>query len=396
MQIYIYRGKEEFGPYSVEAVVEYVRQGVFQLQDFACYAGMAEWKTVRDLLGIMSVSESPRRTTIQEFLPMSESGRIRASTTMLNDLPPLPVRARRRKRRIGMIVMSIIVVLIILIVLGCIYVRRNSAGDIGGRYPVIVSSVLGKPANEAAPATSSSSPAPAVASAPAIAKESAAPAAPALAAPSAVALAESSAAPATTVPGIAKVTLPIPSHAPVAASSPAPAAAAQTPAALTAALPTHGASTPATKIPASGQGTAAVSTPPPLASAPAPPAAPKPFSIADLAGNQAAWPKIIKLKQSVMFPAVFDSQNVGSVSVPAGTQVRLTAIQGDQVTVEFQGGTQNLDWRLTDIDEESARVAAAPPSAPPAASLPVATPPPSAPVATPPPDAGGTPPSNDN
>jgi hypothetical protein len=101
----------------------------------------------------------------------------------------------------------------------------------------------------------------------------------------------------------------------------------------------------------------AVSTPPPsVASTPAPP---KAFDPADLAGNPGAWPKTVRLKQSVVFPAVFNSQVVGSVTVPRGAVVNLVSIQRDQVILAFQGGTQKLSWKVTDIEEQVAKVSGA-------------------------------------
>ena len=58
MQIYITRNNEKFGPYSREAVLEYLKHGIFEAHDYACFAGMTEWKTLSDLLGIAGKNET--------------------------------------------------------------------------------------------------------------------------------------------------------------------------------------------------------------------------------------------------------------------------------------------------------------------------------------------------
>lgn len=100
---------------------------------------------------------------------------------------------------------------------------------------------------------------------------------------------------------------------------------------------------------------------PAAASTPAPP---KPFAIADLAANPGAWPKSLRLKQSVTFPAVYNSQVVGSAAVPAGTAVNLQNIQGDQLVLEYQGGTQKVPWKLTDLEETVGSAPVAPAATP--------------------------------
>jgi hypothetical protein len=109
-------------------------------------------------------------------------------------------------------------------------------------------------------------------------------------------------------------------------------------------------------------------TPPPVLAATPPP--PKPFDPAELAGNPGAWPKTLRLKAPAVFPAVFNSQVVGSVSVPAGAVVNLLKIQGDQLIVVFQGGTQTLPWKATDLAEQVAMEEKAGPIAQPAPAAP--------------------------
>lgn len=96
------------------------------------------------------------------------------------------------------------------------------------------------------------------------------------------------------------------------------------------------------------------------------------------------------MKQAAVFPVVIDSQVAGSVTVPPGTVVNLTGIQGDQLTLQYQGQTQTLPWKETDIAERVAKASSVAPSAPsvpaaqaaPAAAPTTAWPPASAPGAT--------------
>jgi hypothetical protein len=139
-----------------------------------------------------------------------------------------------------------------------------------------------------------------------------------------------------------------------------------------------------------------------------PPPPPKPFDPADLAGNPSAWPKKLHLKQAVEFPALYNGQVVGSVTAPAGTAVTLRDIQGGQLTVDYQGGTQKIPWTLTDLEQAAAKVAATPASSggppttatPPTSSTPptTATPPTSSspPTTSAPPDTSAQPPSDGN
>jgi len=282
MQIYIRRNNEDFGPYSREAALEYVKQGIFQACDYACYAGMSEWKTVSELLGIASVS-GPAKAP-----PTAASNRTRTPSPTSNTRHPALLRSMSGqvvvKKKGGMIALN--AVLVFLVVAG-IYIRMGGGGEKGQRMLAAISGLFSRPSEEPAPAFVAPAP---VISAPVIEK-----------------------APAATV---------APAAAPVAASTPAP---------------------------------------------------PKPFDPADLAANPGAWPKTLKLKAATDFPAAFNGQIVGSVSVPAGTEVKLVNIQGDQLIVDYQGGTQKLSWKLTDIEEEAAKAGPVAPAATPATEATAAT-----------------------
>jgi hypothetical protein len=269
MQIYIHRDNEDFGPYSSETALGYVSQGIFQVTDYGWYAGLPEWKTVGELLGIGAVSEPAHSLT-----PAAASPRIRNTTPLRQQT----VRVRRmstpaRKKKSGL--MLALNVALVLAVAGAAYIRFGSGGETARHYLAAMWTEFAGPAAESP-----------------------------VAAPTA--------------------------YVPVAAIKPEPVEVA-------------------------------VSTPPPsVASTPAPA---KAFDPADLAAHPGAWPKTLRLKQSVAFPAVFNSQVVGSVTVPRGAVVNLVSIQGDQVILAFQGGTQKLSWKMTDLEEEVAKAGGAAPAA---------------------------------
>jgi hypothetical protein len=304
MQIYIRRNNEEFGPYSREVVLEYVKRGIFKVRDHACYAGMPEWKTVGELLGISAASAHDPN--------LSPSGKI----TEFNPAwaPPSAGRPSRRGggKRGLMIALN---VGLILIVAALAYLRLGGGQNQVRNLMALASAELPKPANAAASPAAPGAVVPNMAAAPAPAPKASSTPAPVV----------------TPAPAIVAITPPPQASSPVPEATPDPAPAAATiPPELT-----------------------APSTPPPAAAST--PGPPKPFDPADLASNPAAWPKTLRLKQAVEFPALFNSQVVGSVTAPSGTVVKLDNIQGDRITVDFQGGTQTISWKLTDLEEQIAK-----------------------------------------
>jgi hypothetical protein len=389
MQIYIRRDNEEFGPYSREAVLEYVKQGVFEAADPACYAGMAEWKTVGELLGINGSGKTRRGAVprsaahITEFNPLE-----------LPEEPPiLPERREKRPSRSGrgaMFALNVILVGIALMV----GLMGTAPGRRGLRHGLLAMSAglarladaVGGDAGPVASAAKANVPSPA-ASSPAVTPTPVAVASPAQAAsPIAAvtpAVSASPVTPATPVPALS-------GSIPAIAGSPAPAAspeASASPAMVAADSPPD----QDTAAPAAS----ATPTPPAAATPPANvPAPPKPFDPADLAGNPAAWPKQLRLRQAVKFPALYNGQVVGSVTAPAGTAVTLRNIQGGQLTVDYQGGTQTISWTITDLEQAAAKVAAAPVSTeapatgmPPTSTMPFTS-------SAPPPSPGSTAPAS--
>jgi hypothetical protein len=83
----------------------------------------------------------------------------------------------------------------------------------------------------------------------------------------------------------------------------------------------------------------------------------KPFDPAAFAANPAAWPKTVALRQQATFPAISNSQGVGSVNLPAGTVVNLVGIEGGLLDLEYQGGRRKFTWRLTDLPDRVAAMA---------------------------------------
>ena len=268
MDIYIYRNKERFGPYSREAVLEYVKHGIFTAADRACFAGMTEWKTVGDLVGIAAPQAAPAPAA---DAPAAASAR---PAGLAARRPARRRRAYAKPKSEGVKNLMIALNLaLILIVVAAAYARWGT-GSTALRMRQRFAGIM-----------------PALAPAPA--------------APDA----RTAAAWAASLSAVIK-------KAPVAIKAPAP----------------------------------------PAASAPAP----KPFDPADLIGNPQAWPRSVRLKQDSVFPVVFNSQVVGSAKVPAGSEVKLVSIQGDQLVVDYQGGTQKIFWKLTNLEEAAKAVSVIP------------------------------------
>ena len=251
MQIYIHRNKERFGPYSREAVLEYVKQGVFAPSDKACFVGMSEWKTVGELVGIAAPPEPVAAVAAQRARPAGARRFVRRRTYV----------APKGEKKTAMIVLNLV---LILIVIGAAYIRWGTGAQ---KWREAIAKTI-----------SAMEPAPARASA------DATPAAP---------------------------------LAPVVERTPAPAEAA---------------------------------TPVPTPA--------KPFDPADLVGKRQEWPKTVRLKQATVFPVVISGQVSGTETVPAGSEVKVLNIDADQVLVDFNGQTQTVPWRLTDLEAEAKAVSA--------------------------------------
>jgi hypothetical protein len=267
MEIYIRRDNEEFGPYSREAALEYLKLEIFDLSDQAICTGAAKWTSVGALLGIEAASAPGRapagRGGTEAF--SSRGFRLPWATAVATALilgvasiAWLRLGDGTQVARHGLAAMS------------------GPAARLAATGPEHEPVVISKSALKPKPAGNAGLPSPAAAAARQIA-------------------AAAPAAPARTIQNLA---------------------------------------------PAAGS--------PPLAAV-SMPAQPKPFDLASLASNPAAWPKTLVLRQPVTFPAVYDSQVVGTVTAPPGTVVSLVNIQGEQLTLDYLGGTQTLPWTTTDI-----------------------------------------------
>ena len=254
MQIYIYRKKEKFGPYSQEAVLEYLRQGIFEASDKACFTGMSEWKTVGELLGIEAPQAAATPAVPKAGKPAPPAGK---QTMGRRRTYAAPTGDKKN-------LMIVLNVGLIMVVVAAAYVRWGTGAQaqkmrhyFAGIFPAL------------APAQVITEPGPEPAATPVIIR-----------------------------------------------------------------VPALKAATPVVVV-------VVVATPRPV----------KPFDPVELAGNPAAWPKTLRLKQEEVFPVVFDSQVHGSVTVPSGTDVKLLSVDGEQVVVDYQGGTQRLSWKVTDLEE---------------------------------------------
>lgn len=240
MQIYIRRKNEDFGPFSRETVDEYVKQGVFVLEDRARISGMNDWKTLGDLIG-----EAKPAGARQNWPTAPRRGlRRRQQTSPAGE-----------KKKTFMVVLNLT---LLLLIAAAIYVRMGGAGEQAREEMAAIPSRLFGAFGP-------------------------------------------------------KSTPPPPEDLPQA---PPPVA------------------------------------PPPAVATPAPP---KPFDPATFAAHPGEWPKTVRLTADETFPAVLDSKVVGSVTVPAGTQVNVVSVQSGQLTVEYQGGTQKLPWKATDLETQARR-----------------------------------------
>jgi hypothetical protein len=146
MQIYIHRNNEDFGPYSKEAVLEYLKQGVFQACDYACYQGMSEWKTVSDLLGIAPAPDKSGKGGKGGKGAIPAAARQGARTGSI--AMPAPAAMRRSPappaNRTGIILLNI---LLAALVCGGIYLRMGGGGEAGRQLMAgIRGAILGQPA----------------------------------------------------------------------------------------------------------------------------------------------------------------------------------------------------------------------------------------------------------
>jgi len=90
-------------------------------------------------------------------------------------------------------------------------------------------------------------------------------------------------------------------------------------------------------------------------------AAPGSFDLATFAAHPESWPRSIAIKAETEFPAVLNGKTVGSVRVPAGTQVHLLKVENGQLGVEYQGGGKWLAPGATDLSQRVQTGSGSPP-----------------------------------
>jgi len=60
-----------------------------------------------------------------------------------------------------------------------------------------------------------------------------------------------------------------------------------------------------------------------------------PADMVQIAADHSLWPKAVRIKQTTVFPAVSQGKEIGKLSVPAGTEVKLISINADKVGVAY-------------------------------------------------------------
>ena len=59
------------------------------------------------------------------------------------------------------------------------------------------------------------------------------------------------------------------------------------------------------------------------------------LTLIQLAANHSFWPKVVKVKKTTVFPAVYQGKEIGKLSVPAGTEVKVISINPEKVAVAY-------------------------------------------------------------
>lgn len=85
---------------------------------------------------------------------------------------------------------------------------------------------------------------------------------------------------------------------------------------------------------------------------PTPEAHAEPLTMERFAANPALWPKKVKLRKTIEFPAVLNGKIVGKIQAPPGTEANLRQIKDQQLGVEFQGGGAWVPIAETDLMDQ--------------------------------------------
>lgn len=328
MEYLINREGKQYGPYTGEVTVAFLRDGSLSPSDMAWHDGLDEWKALGELL-----EDSPSKTESASpddseasanavevhsltYDAVAEDVDVASSPAPVSSHPPIgsaPVMSRAAKPRRGgrrhstksatsWVDMALNAAILLLLVGGGYYYFTAGAGRKSGEKIREKVSIALKSAIAAAPAavTQASTPSQGVpVQVPA----------PAEAAPSA--------APVVSTPG---------SDQPVAASAPSAAAMGT-------------------------ETTTATVASPVLAPQPPAPAQPTPIDWETFRQTPALWPRMVSLTRPVDFPAVLNGEVVGSVKVPSGTSVKFNGMHGTELKLEYQGVLQDVPMGATDLEQ---------------------------------------------
>ena len=117
---------------------------------------------------------------------------------------------------------------------------------------------------------------------------------------------------------------------------------------------------PVEEIPPPKKGSAfalppATPLPPPVVEKTSSPPMPKadPFDLEKLCADPSRWPKTVRLKAPVDFPAVLEGRVVGKLRAAVGTETRVVKVSGGKIGVEYHGGGAWLDFDRTDFLERA-------------------------------------------
>lgn len=304
MEYLISRQGEQYGPYTDEATIGFLRDGRLSPADLAWHEGLDEWFPLGSLLGeieanyLAEPSQDGALDTGDEV--PSESGNPELQPVTYPASPaPLPAsRSSRPRNATSWMDVSMNVAIVLLIVGGGYYYFTAGAGkDAGVKLREKARSALQIGATAVQPAVPTASVAPSV-----------------IPVPAAVAVAP-------TVNAVTEVTAP---PAPVATTPPPVVAEATAP--------------------------VVAETPAPAAAAVASIAQPTPIDWAAFSQTPALWPKMVLLTHPVEFPAVLNGEVVGSVKLPAGTSLRLAGMHGAELKLEYQSVIQDVPIGATDIE----------------------------------------------
>jgi hypothetical protein len=79
----------------------------------------------------------------------------------------------------------------------------------------------------------------------------------------------------------------------------------------------------------------------------------EPLTLQGFAANRALWPKTVKLRCAIEFPAVLNGKIIGKIKAPAGAETRLVIVKDQQLGLEFRGGGAWVAVSDTDLMEKA-------------------------------------------